>query len=256
VFLSLLAIAASACGARTGLDSSNTLDASATPGGAVTGLLAISAGRSHTCALRSNGTVVCWGNDSVGQLGNGTTNELTNDPVTVSNLTDAVAISAGPDFTCALRSGGTIVCWGSDTLGYLAPGPMHPSLVPAAVDGVADVKAVAAGLGSICALSSDGTVSCWGTLAGQVEPKPEPALSGALAIGTSGDDTCGLLAGGTVNCVYGTLENLSMPTRIPSVEGATAITVATDAAEGVSVRRNASLRQARSSVNFSRACRG
>jgi hypothetical protein len=233
-FLSLLAIAASACGARTGLDWSNTLDASATPGGAVTGLLAISAGRSHTCALRSDGTVVCWGNDSVGQLGNGTSNELTNDPVTVSNLTDAVAISAGADFTCALRSGGTLVCWGSDTLGYLAPGPMHPSLAPAAVDGVADVKAVAAGLGSICALSSEGTVSCWSTLAGQVDPTPVPALNGALAIGTSGDYACGLLAGGTVNCL-GILSGPSTPSRIPSVEGATAITVATDAAQGSSL---------------------
>jgi hypothetical protein len=229
-FLSLLAIAAIACGARTGLDSSNALDASATSGGGtVTGLLAISAGRSHTCALRSDGTVVCWGSDSVGQLGNGTSNDLTNDPVTVSNLTDAIAVTAGPDFTCAIRSGGTIVCWGSDTLGYLAPGPTHPSLVPATVDGVASATAVAAGLGSTCALISGGTVTCWSTLAGPVVPTAVPTLNGASAIGTSGDYTCGLLPGGTVSCLDGTRSTPGTTTRIPSVEGATAITVATAA---------------------------
>ena len=74
----------------------------------LTGVTAISAGAYHVCALRSDGTVDCWGSNPYGALGTGDTN--TNDysvaaPAPVLSLTSVKAIASGNDFTCASQSG-------------------------------------------------------------------------------------------------------------------------------------------------------
>lgn len=97
----------------------------------LTDAVEIAAGRRHTWARRGGGTVVCWGNGTFGQIGNGLTpiNQLA--PAMVSGLTDAVEITAGGDQTCARRAGGT-------------------------VDGLADATAVSAGFAHTCARRSNG----------------------------------------------------------------------------------------------------
>ena len=68
-------------------------------------------GDTHTCALLSNKTIECWGNNSNGQLGDGsTTNRMT--PVTVSGISNATAIGGGEYYSCALLSNSTVQCWG------------------------------------------------------------------------------------------------------------------------------------------------
>jgi alpha-tubulin suppressor-like RCC1 family protein len=74
----------------------------------------------HTCAVEETGAALCWGSNSMGQLGteSGSTPE-TSVPITVSNLPGANAISAGYTHTCAVTGAGTAHCWGTNTHGQL-----------------------------------------------------------------------------------------------------------------------------------------
>nr|MDQ3756685.1 hypothetical protein [Actinomycetota bacterium] len=146
----------------------------------ITTALGVSGGATHTCALIHDGTVECWGNNGSGQLGNGRTSPPDPPvlvPVTVSNLSDATAVAAGGFHTCALRAGGTVVCWGHDGSGQLGDGgTLGTSYVPVTVqvDTNADpavetlgpltgATAVASGEYHSCAIvGATGEVKCWG----------------------------------------------------------------------------------------------
>ena|GEM_PF-6881755 len=93
-------------------------------GGVAAEKISVSGGESHTCAVKADGTVWCWGLNSNGQLGNNTT-EQKNAPVQVLGvggsgyLTNVAAVSTGTFHTCALKSDRTVWCWGSNLVGYL-----------------------------------------------------------------------------------------------------------------------------------------
>jgi alpha-tubulin suppressor-like RCC1 family protein len=100
--------------------------------------VAISAGGADSCAVLADGTAECWGNNSSGQLGNGTVIDSST-PVVVRRLTNAVAISAGGLHSCALLANGTAKCWGNNTWGQLGNGIMIPggvSSTPVVVRGL------------------------------------------------------------------------------------------------------------------------
>src|SRR5437868_9067947 len=92
--------------------------------GALSGVIAIAAGANHTCALISDGTVRCWGDNSSGQLGNsGVTTSMSTLPVTVGNagapINGVTALASSGYGACALVSGGTVKCWGANDSGQL-----------------------------------------------------------------------------------------------------------------------------------------
>lgn len=115
----------------------------------------------HTCALRSNGTVYCWGDNLFGQLGDGTTEDRYS-PTLVNELTDAVQIAVGQTYSCAVLEGGTVKCWGWNLFGELGDGTRIERHTPVDVAMLDNVIKVTAGSQHTCALLNNGTIWCWG----------------------------------------------------------------------------------------------
>ena len=195
-------------------------------GGSVT---QIAAGYFHTCALLTGGAVRCWGgNRSTGKLGYGHTNDIGDDEYPVSagdvNVGESVTqIAAGAFHTCALLTGGTVRCWGSNgstgKLGYGHTNDIGDDEYPASAGDVnigGSVTQIAVGWIHTCALLTGGTVRCWGfNKWGQlgyghtnnIGDDESPASAGDVNLGSAVMQlaitysyTCALLTGGTVRC--------------------------------------------------------
>ncbi|MBX7194525.1 MAG: hypothetical protein K1X94_20885 [Sandaracinaceae bacterium] len=129
-------------------------------------VLQVANGQYHTCALRSSGTVVCWGYNANGQLGDGsTTDSLT--PIVVPGLSDVVDLVAGWEHTCALLSDGHVRCWGGNSNGQLgdSTGTDQPSPVAVLDDTSLEldrVTRIESGRYTTCALRTSGVLWCWG----------------------------------------------------------------------------------------------
>ena len=103
----------------------------------LTGVVQISAGQFHTCAVTSRGAALCWGLNRFGALGTGTT-QMQRLPTPVAGLTSGVvAISAGSFHTCAVTTSGGVLCWGYNRSGALGDGTTIRRLVPTQVSGLA-----------------------------------------------------------------------------------------------------------------------
>lgn len=125
------------------------------------GVVSVSAGGQHVVAVKSDGTVMAWGYNEYGQLGDGTTVPR-HSPVAVPGLTGVVAVSAGSSHSVALKTDGTVVAWGDNSTGQLGDGTQIGHLSPVVVSGLTGVVAVKAGVGNTAVLKSDGTVWTWG----------------------------------------------------------------------------------------------
>jgi len=127
--------------------------------GTLSGISAIAAGGFHSVAL-SAGAVFAWGNNTSGQLGNGTTTSSST-PVQVIGLPNAVAIAGGGQHSLALTDSGTVYAWGYNADGELGNGTTTNSSVPVQVTGLSGVTAIAAGIQHSLALAG-GLVYAWG----------------------------------------------------------------------------------------------
>lgn len=202
-----------------------------------------SAGAYHTCALLSGGSIVCWGEDHYGQLGNGTNKGDFTTPVTVGGVTTATEVAAGGQHTCALLTSASIDCWGYNKFGELGNGTKTERTTPVAVSGISTAIQVSAGYGHTCAVLSGGKIDCWGENAyeqlgdGKTENSSIPvAVSGistATSVTAGGFGTCAVLTGGKVDCwgygEFGELgngktENSSTPVAVSGITNAVAVT--------------------------------
>jgi hypothetical protein len=195
-------------------------------------------GGPHVCGVVSDGTVRCWGSNSLAELGDGTTIDR-HVPTIVPGLTNVLAVAAAEGHTCALRSGGEVFCWGDNKFGQVGnPDVAAPALSPAKVAGLSASNAIAARDFHSCSLGSDRSVQCWGfNASGQIgdpttntNPRPSPivATRDALSIGAGAGKTCAILLDHAVYCWgdnlgNGTEASSTVPVRVPGISGAIAV---------------------------------
>jgi alpha-tubulin suppressor-like RCC1 family protein len=165
---------------------------------------------SHSCYVKSDGSIWCWGDNSRGQLGDGTL--ITRDsPVRVNGLGLSKMVSTGFRFSCALLMDDSVSCWGSGSYGQLGNGLGIDSLTPVAVDGLTSVKHLASSEYSTCATLNDGTVKCWGQgftnffadnhVQGQsLSPISIAGISNAVSVTIGYGSACALLNDASLRC--------------------------------------------------------
>ncbi|MFC1482168.1 RCC1 domain-containing protein [Myxococcota bacterium] len=215
------------------------------PGGTgfLTDVVSISAGYYHTCAIKVDGTAWCWGANSDGQLGDGSTTPSST-PVQASGLTDVIDIATGGQssgsHTCAVRSDGTAWCWGANSDGQLGDGTGNAHSLPMSVVVLTDAVSISAGNKHSCAVKTDGTAWCWGyngngqlgdgTTTGHPIPWPLPTLNNVAVITAGSYHTCAVKDDGTVLCWGynnrgqlgdGTFVTSTIPLTVSSITGVT-----------------------------------
>jgi alpha-tubulin suppressor-like RCC1 family protein len=142
----------------------------------LSGVVQVGVGDEHSCALKNNGTVWCWGDESLGKLGNGSAIGTTFNPVQVAGLSGIAQIAVGANHACALRTDGVVFCWGANSLGQLGNGRGGPddknaadqlAVLPTPVVAfggtvLSTARSISAGGSDSCVTDPHGYVYCWG----------------------------------------------------------------------------------------------
>ncbi len=175
--------------------------------------VAVGAGDEHSCALRSDNTIWCWGRNQYSQLGeNGAAFGIETSPVQMGSASDWLSLSVGSDHACGVRTSEEAWCWGRNTSGQLGNGTLVTSAAPVHFNYIsgsssADIT-VSAGHDHSCAVQATGALVCAGSNAsGQLgngtnnsSSAPSYAGAGFVAAEAGTGHTCAIRSNGNIHC--------------------------------------------------------
>jgi alpha-tubulin suppressor-like RCC1 family protein len=127
----------------------------------LTGVVGIAAGREHSLAARTDGTIWAWGYNDFGYLGVPSPAKISQ-PIQIPLVGEAVAVAAGNWTNYLIRSDGFVMAWGNNVAGQCGVGHLNPVPGPTVVPTLTSVSAIAAGGSHGLSLREDGTVAAWG----------------------------------------------------------------------------------------------
>lgn len=167
------------------------------------GVVALSAGANHTCALLADARVACWG-EQEGGFGDGS-GDPSSLPVEVRAFRGARAVAAGDRMTCAVMPNGTVSCSGAalfESHERLAARTAGRGLGVRTIAGLTDPVAVGVGSALACAIVADGRVSCWGPTPGRAttDARQVRGLAGAVQLDLGQRTGCAASRGGRISC--------------------------------------------------------
>jgi alpha-tubulin suppressor-like RCC1 family protein len=164
--------------------------------------MALSAGVASTCGLDAAGVAYCWGDNSYGELGVGTTTgpevcpaglpyrtdpfPCSTVPVRVAGELAWAAVTVGASHACALTPGGAAYCWGANYTGSLGDGTTTPRSIPVPVVGGLTFTNLSAGGAHTCGVTRERIAYCWGQAGGGQLGIGTPALDSAVPVRVSG----------------------------------------------------------------------
>jgi alpha-tubulin suppressor-like RCC1 family protein len=223
----------------------------------------VSAGNYHTCGVRKNGKLYCWGYDGTGEVGNGDTTGRVTTPLRIGTFEDWANVSAGSYHTCGVRKNGKLYCWGSDGAGQVGNGPGDSNiLAPVRVGSFEDWSTVAAGASHTCGIRHGGKLYCWGSdVTGQIgdddgtndnvtAPKRIGSFEDWATVSAGANHNCGVRKNGKLYC-WGldssgqvgdgdsTSDNVTAPRRIGTFEDWAGVDAGTN--HNCGVRKNGKL---------------
>lgn len=169
---------------------------------ALSNVVDLQLGNTHSCAITTIGAVYCWGGNTSGQLGDGTTTDRSRATLVTGLEQGARALWVGPETACVRMSNGEIRCWGKNDRGQLGDGTTQQRMVPARMTALTDVRSLALGAEMTCALRNNDSVQCVGNNTfGQLGNGVSSDVNETNAVTVSGlGDVRELVAGGRHLC--------------------------------------------------------
>lgn len=177
-------------------------------GASANGITKMTVGTDYACAINSLNKLFCWGNNSTGQLGDGTAVSKTT-PVAIDGSYSYIAVSAGINSTCAIRTTGDLYCWGNNGAGQLGIGNTTSKFLPTFVS--PGYTQISVGFNFACGVTSSNNVECWGdrangrvgdglTVGNALAPTYVAGPASAIKVTTGWNHACSVEASGTIKC--------------------------------------------------------
>ncbi|MES2177016.1 MAG: hypothetical protein V4550_04050 [Gemmatimonadota bacterium] len=206
-------------------------------------IVSLVVGMQHTCGLTSGGIAYCWGDNTLGSVGNGATTGLESVPQAVSGGLTFTSLSTGGGsrHTCGVTTTGAAYCWGNNSSGALGSAVGSYSRIPVLVPGGRTFAVLAVGGVHTCGVTTGNDIYCWGlnyygqigngSTSGNLVASPPQLVVGGhqfVKVAAGLNLSCGLTVAGKAYCWggnsgYGTGDGSTTAHNVPTAVAGTLV---------------------------------